>query len=897
MFKIKNSVKNKKMDKTNKREAIKNKVKIIPKIAKKNKLKKEKTEITVFKDIKKPVQEQKENPKLTNKSHKINNISSKKYSMDNRETTSNTNIKINNLTDSSEILIDKKKILNAETSNKKINLKAKYNKNSEEKEKNLYLNNKDYNINPFLINIKSNNQEKIVFSSNNNKDNDKENNNKKEENKIIKIEKNLYSDNIRYIDFNKRKTFNKENLNTMDFSFENKILNTIETKNKNDIYKNRFLIKTSKNKNNSKERKSEGSFGSIIHQKKLKLFSFNNENNINNINVRELTIASISSKNIIFESGNKEKKLLIEFKNDLKKIPKKKLQTSNRTSNKKVNNLNKNKNNIDSKSLNNNILDNNNKETKENKENKEDKETKDNKENIENKETKDNKETKENKDNKENKKIIKLETKINKNREILFNSKGKIQKGKIKGKMNFELIFPNKKYNKDIKYNKENKNNNINLNYLNPTKNKNAKKNTNNKTLISKNKKKLYNSNSTLSNIKLKQNNDKKLDLKSVDKDKPINIKRTISPTKIDIDLNLSKSHNIDFFVDRQYLLSSERYSSINKESSINSLLKDINKNGDNLNSIELFNISKNKFNNINKSPQLNRKKEENRILRTKTEMQDKNKTKNMINENNIRQNININLNVDKNDPKEIKKNKNTKNQKLINNEDVIMSLNTLDNETFKRSTVKKLIKNNQYKALLSDMATINLTKNIQKEKEKIKENDIKTKKKYRFSERRRDSYRNEPMRKLTESSENYINLYKKAFNDKSLEQKFSFKPKSKNKNYKYKNREKDKENEDENNKLLNKKVSTFSFVNKQKQNLDNDINFDDSPYHKNILSNSMDENKLYDKDEESEIDNNKNFILDLNHFIPIDENKLINTFSRPLFGNNINPKKMKKSK
>ena len=97
------------MDKTNKREAIKNKVKKIPKIAKKNELKKEKTEITVFKDIKKPVQEQKENPKLTNKSHKINNISSKKYSMDNRETTSNTNIKINNLTDSSEILIDKKK--------------------------------------------------------------------------------------------------------------------------------------------------------------------------------------------------------------------------------------------------------------------------------------------------------------------------------------------------------------------------------------------------------------------------------------------------------------------------------------------------------------------------------------------------------------------------------------------------------------------------------------------------------------------------------------------------------------------------------------------------------------------------------------------------------------------
>ena len=307
-----------------------------------------------------------------------------------------------------------------------------------------------------------------------------------------------------------------------------------------------------------------------------------------------------------------------------------------------------------------------------------------------------------------------------------------------------------------------------------------------------------------------------------------------------------------------------------------------------------------NKFYNINKSPQLDRKKDNNKIIRTKTEINDKNKNKNQINhKNNIKQdNNNKNLNYEINKSKEINKDKNKtiKNPKLVNNEDIIMSLNTLDNESFKRSTVKKLIKNNQYKTLLTEMATNNNMKNNQKEKQMEKEKEkeqakesefIKNKKKYKFSERRRGSHTNEPIRKLTESSENYYDLYKKAFNDKVIEQKFSFKPKSKNMNYIDNN----KNNEFDKNKLLNKKVSTISFNNQQRQILDNDINLDEAPFHKNILSNSLDENKLYDKDEESGIDNNKNFILDLNHFIPIDENKLINTFSKPLFDNNI-PKK-----
>ena len=598
----------------------------------------------------------------------------------------------------------------------------------------------------------------------------------------------------------------------------------------------------------------------------MKLFSFSNENNNYTINLRESAIGSISSKNIIHEQGNIKRNLLSDIKDDLKKIPKKKLQTSNRKHNstekklykRKTNNLNNylNKNNIDNKSLNNNINTNNNKE------------------------------------NKENKEIIKYETKINKNREILFNSKGKNIKRKNK-EQNFQLIFPKeKKYNKDTKNNKENTHNK-----------KSIQRNANNKTFNLKNNNILYNSNSTLSKNKL-QEKEKKNEIKNIDNNKEKNVHfKNVSPTKNNIDINITKPNN-DYFIDKQYLLSSERFSSLNKELSFFSLSRDNTNNNKKVDNLNLYSIENlflsNKFYNINKSPQLYRKKENNKIIRTKTEINDKNKSKNQVNnENNIKQDNNKNnLNYEINKSKEINKDKNKtiKNPKLVNNEDIIMSLNTLDNESFKRSTVKKLIKNNQYKALLTEMATNNYSKNNQKEKLKENENEkeevkesefIKNKKKYKFSERRRGSHTNEPIRKLTESSENYYDLYKKAFNDKVIEQKFSFKPKSKNMNYIDNN----KNNEFDKNKLLNKKVSTISFNNQQRQILDNDINLDEAPFHKNILSNSLDENKLYDKDEESGIDNNKNFILDLNHFIPIDENKLINTFSKPLFDNNI-PKK-----
>ena len=875
------------MDKKGKKDVNQNKNKIIPKIIKKNNLKKEKTVTTILKDSKKIVQKSKENLKSKN-IKKINN-SSKKYSMDNRETIPNTNSNINsnpntnNITDSTEILLDKKKILKTEIYNKKINLKTKYNKNSEEKiEKNITLNNKDYNINPFLIKKKNNNNNtKInINSTTKDKDKDKEDNssNKKEE-KISNI------DNV------KRPTYNKNNINLMEFSFDKNFVNNIEVKDKDAMYKNRFFTKIIKSKNNSKERKSEGSFGSIIHQKKLKLFSFandqqNNSNNNLNINMKDSAIGPISSKNIIHEQNSKENKMMTEIKDGLKNVPEKKMQASGKKKNIIEKKISHRKINRYVKNNNKNGLDSNN-------------------------------------SHKETKEILKLETKINKNREILFNSKGKIPKEKIreKNKNTFQLLFPKikaKSYNSNFVDSNSNTTKNSQRTNNTITKIINEKRvtynplhhshNIGNKTFNSpKNKKKLINSNSSLSKNKFEDKTSSK-DLNKVknkDKDKPekiekaINFKKNISPTKINIDLEEKTINNE--YLDKPLILSSERYSSINQEPSLYSILKDNitnNKNEENIYSMEALYLN-NKFNSMNKSPQIKRKidNNNNKILRTKTEIYDasgKSKTLNKINNDPNKKsndiNVNINLNFDKSNVKENLKNKNSKNQKL--NEDVFMQLNTLDNESFKKSTVKKLIKNNQYKALLSEMATVNLNKDKDKDRDKERDKDknkekehLKNKKKYRFSERRRGSHLEEPNRKLTESSENYYNLYKKAFNDNNnLEQKFSFRPKSKNKdlynNYNNKN------NDIEDDKILNKKVSTISFTSKQKQLLDNEINMKELSYNKkNGLSNSLEENKIYNKEEENENDN-KNFILDLNHFIPIDENKLIDTFSIPLFGN-----------
>ena len=72
----------------------------------------------------------------------------------------------------------------------------------------------------------------------------------------------------------------------------------------------------------------------------------------------------------------------------------------------------------------------------------------------------------------------------------------------------------------------------------------------------------------------------------------------------------------------------------------------------------------------------------------------------------------------------------------------------------------------------------------------------------------------------------------------------------------------------------------------------DNNLNEFPLPFNKNMLSNSLNEEKIYINNEDEEQDSNKNFILDLNHYIPIDEDKLINTISKPIFGEKNNKRK-----
>ena len=878
------------MDKLGKKELNirkNSKIPFLSKISKKDNLIKDKPVNTILKTSKKECQNLKENLKSNNKQQNIN-INSIKFSMDTKEKNSRTNFNTisnnNNMADSLEVLKEKKNIIKKELYNKKINLKAKYKNSDEVVENDLYFSNVDYNVNPFLKNINSsnnnsNNKYNKKSSSSVNKEIDKN-----KEIKIININKNkIYSNNI-------RQTYNPDNFSPIDFIFEKKNVNTIVNKDKDNIYKNRFLTKKNKKNNNIKERKSEGSFGSIIFQKKKKLFSLSNDQNNNYFKE-----SAISSKNIKNQAENKENQTLTEIKDDLNKITNKKIQISGKKQNKikkkiSYNKLNKLDNNINK----NNII---------------------------------------NSSHKENKKIVKLETKINKNREILFNSKGKIAKEKVneKKKNTFKLIFP------DIKKNIDNDNNNDKIIKNIQRSNINSKKifekkityfpqpnkNLGNKTLnLIKNKNNLCYSNSILTKNKLEEKIEKKLELKdninkhNNDKDNnnkndnknennnnnKENIKEILyiqnnSPKKVNIDLEKDKYQayndiDKDIFSDK---LLSERFSPEKRTLKNNSKKENISY------SMENFSLYY-KYNNANKSPQIKRKNEINKIIRIKTEMNDDNKIKknksiNKINNKaNSNNNINIylNLNIEKKIiSKEAQGNKNKKHQNQLFNGNMIMPLNTLDNELFKKSTVKKLIKNNQYKALLSEITIkSNKSKNKTKvkEKKKVKDN-ITIKKKFRFSERKRGSHKHESKRRLTESSEKYYDLYKKAFNDNILEQKFSFRPKSKNKNlyYNYSNKLNDNDVDINDNIIYNKKGSITSFNAKERQILDNEINIKEYFYHKNLLSNNLDKNNLTDKENEIEIesDNNKNFILDLNHFIPIDENKLKNTISKPLFENN----------
>ena len=189
------------------------------------------------------------------------------------------------------------------------------------------------------------------------------------------------------------------------------------------------------------------------------------------------------------------------------------------------------------------------------------------------------------------------------------------------------------------------------------------------------------------------------------------------------------------------------------------------------------------------------------------------------------------------------------KHQKILsknNHNDLILPLNTIETDTFRKSTKNKIIKNNHYKTLFTQMYYDNSS------------NTIKTKKKFKFNERKKNGTNKDLKNKLIESTKNYLDLYKKAFNETSLEQKFSFKPKN-NKIY-------------FNNNTFSKKISHPSFNPKNKKktkrkNLNSCDNINNN-FFENINTNDI-----------NEFDNNKNLILDLNHFIPIDKDKFINIY------------------
>ena len=338
-----------------------------------------------------------------------------------------------------------------------------------------------------------------------------------------------------------------------------------------------------------------------------------------------------------------------------------------------------------------------------------------------------------------------MEAKINKNREKLFNSQGRILKDEIKSEI--KLKDNNRDTNNENIKKKQRNNKNMNSIERENNKANNSLQEINN---IRKpynflpNKSKLANNNSNFSKKKLEDKNQSELNEKNKEgvdsdkeKEKVINFKKNIPPTIIDIDLELDLSNenntiNVnktnECMTEKPFLLSTERYSFQNKESSTYSLSKNneikINY-WDNTNASEtklLYDESKNinNFANINKSPSIKKKTEKNRILRTKTDINEKNFGLK-----------NSRFNAQKKSSKEIGKIKSTKNQ----NDDMI-SLNTIDNESFKSSTFKKLIKNNQYKALLTEITTTNLNKDdFNKDKEKDKDKGNKNiKKKIRFS-------------------------------------------------------------------------------------------------------------------------------------------------------------------
>ena len=520
---------------------------------------------------------------------------------------------------------------------------------------------------------------------------------------------------------NKKIAIKKYSMDNRNLNIDtNDIKNTLESNASDFILNKKIELKTETYNNKTIIPKNiKENFGTIILQKKMKLFNFSNEieENDNNIDTNKIKgkTEHIHKKKLKISIKRIDKEKSIENKILYKKL---KLNLI------KDNNSNNNENNL------------------------------------------------------------KLETKINKNREKLFNTKN--DKNEI------------------LKEQKEKK------------------------IILLKNKdKKLYNSNENI--IKKKKevepsNNTDNKNKEEINKDKLINFKKSINPITINIDLADDNNSNIiNEKLPEKILLSSDRISPDNKER-----IKFHHK------------IQRKKLE--NKKILIDDKIKEKKEIKENTSIKKDNTEKPRKKVSKIRE-YNIET-FTPNESRDIKK------RKIINNSNNIL-LNTIETNILGKKAINKILGNNHYKALFTDIYGVD------------REKETNMKKKFKFSERKKDKTNKGFNIRLTESSESYYDLYKKAFNDTSIEQKFSFKPKI---NKKYFNSEYSNTNEfnDENNKTYDntKKISSLSF-------------------------NSKKEKSLKDFDE---FDNNKNDILDLNHFIPIDKNKLINTFTKPLFGSkNIN--------
>ena len=515
---------------------------------------------------------------------------------------------------------------------------------------------------------------------------------------------------------NKKIAIKKYSMDNRDLNIDtNDIKNTLESNASDYILNKKIELKTETYNNKTIIPKNiKENFGTIILQKKMKLFNFSNEieENDNNIDTNKIKgkTEHIHKKKLKISIKKVDKEKSIENKILYKKL---KLNLI------KDNNSNNNENNL------------------------------------------------------------KLETKINKNREKLFNTKN--DKNEI------------------LKEQKEKK------------------------IILLKNKdKKLYNSNENI--IKKKKevepsNNTDNKNKEEINKDKLINFKKGNGPITINIDLADDNNSNIiNEKLPEKVLLPSDRISPDNKER-----IKFHHK------------IQRKKLE--NKKILIDDKIKEKKEIKENTSIKKDNTEKPRKKVSKIRE-YNIET-FTPNESRDIKK------RKIINNSNNIL-LNTIETNILGKKAINKILGNNHYKALFTDIYGVD------------REKETNTKKKFKFSERKKDKTNKGFNIRLTESSESYYDLYKKAFNDTSIEQKFSFKPKI---NKKYFNSEYSNTNEfyDENNKTYDntKKISSLSF-------------------------NSKREKSLKDFDE---FDNNKNDILDLNHFIPIDENKLIYTFNKPLFG------------